>query len=121
MKYLDKLAPYILVVLCVFVAFAYSPVKVLTVSGTSMCPTIEPGDKAIVIEMNPNIDVEVGDIVVFQTNLPEFPYTVIHRVMEITRDGKYITQGDNNPAIDFTHTTYTDILYKVVYIWHVAN
>ena len=68
---------------------------VVAVFSESMVPTYQKGDMIIVIGVE---DVEVGDIIVYDS--PQRPYPIIHRVHEIKDNGEIITKGDNNPTID---------------------
>jgi signal peptidase I len=67
--------------------------KVVGVVGDSMSPTIEMGD--LILITRPEV-VEVGDIGVFQVD----QRAVTHRIIGITADGGYLTQGDANPIPD---------------------
>jgi signal peptidase I len=68
------------------------------VLSESMIPVLHPGDLVIT---NPMVgDVEVGDIVTFQSPLGGF---LIHRVMDVVeRDGDvlFVTKGDANTHVD---------------------
>jgi signal peptidase len=67
--------------------------KVVGVVGDSMSPTIEMGD--LIFLTRPEV-VEVGDIGVFQVD----QRAVTHRIIGISADGGYLTQGDANPTPD---------------------
>ena len=77
--------------------FGYSLLHVVT---GSMEPTISTGDYVIVKQEEiPNL--KTGDIVAYYTKDPQiYGSLVIHRIYEITEDGKYITKGDANPVAD---------------------
>ena len=68
------------------------------VLSESMIPVLHPGDFVIT---NPVVsDVEVGDVVVFQSPLGGF---LIHRVMDsVEHDGEvfFVTKGDANAHTD---------------------
>jgi signal peptidase I len=68
------------------------------VSGTSMLPTLEPGDLVVIQSVSVS-DVHVGDIVVYSTPCSNAGESVIHRVVQTTGAG-LITEGDNNPNTD---------------------
>ena len=94
-----------------------SNLPIVTVSSTSMVPTLNVGDIAFIKGQN---SYEVGDIIVFNGWEKE---PIIHRIVAISDDGKierydnwnqmndekilgygnekiYITKGDNNPSCD---------------------
>ena len=77
--------------------FGYSLLHVVT---GSMEPTISTGDYVIVKrEEIPTL--QTGDIVAYYTRDPQiYGSLVIHRIYEITEDGKYITKGDANLVSD---------------------
>ena len=60
-----------------------------TVKGTSMLPTLSPGD---VVRVNPDRSPALHDLVCLQ--LPPLQETFIHRVVAVYRD-KLLTCGDN--------------------------
>ncbi len=67
------------------------------VVSDSMEPVYYKGDMLLVVGTE---DIEVSDVIIYQnptTNLP-----IVHRVIEITEDGRYITKGDNNALDDVT-------------------
>jgi signal peptidase I len=66
------------------------------VRGGSMEPSIAPGD--IVVYRRSVRVVEPGDVVLFEH--PEWPHGVVHRVREVLPDGRLVTRGDANPAVD---------------------
>lgn len=68
------------------------------VTGSSMYPTIHPGDIAITRTVGPE-EIQTGDIIRFRLG----PSWVLHRVVEVRREAGslvFITQGDNNEALD---------------------
>ena len=72
----------------------YSPMIVQT---PSMDPLIKPGDIIIVDQNVKAEDIKVGDVICFfDPAQPNTDFTVTHRVMAFTNDGKAITAGDNN-------------------------
>lgn len=71
-----------------------APVQLSYVYSDSMEPTISEGNGYVVV---PAGDVEVGDVIVFESALRE--EYVTHRVVTVTDEG-YVTQGDNNPSTD---------------------
>jgi len=71
--------------------------QIVTVSGTSMTPTINGGDKIIIVRPPQIEDIKPGMIVSY--NNP-FGQNVCHRVMEVTEENCLITKGDANPDVD---------------------
>ena len=79
--------------------FGYSPMIVQT---PSMDPLIKSGDMIIVDQNVGAKDVKVGDVICFfDPAQPNATYTVTHRVIAFTDDGKAITAGDYNVRSDY--------------------
>ena len=77
--------------------FGYSLLHVVT---GSMEPTISTGDY-VIVRREEIPDLKKDDIVAYYTKDPEiYGSLVIHRIYEITEDGKYITKGDANLVAD---------------------
>ena len=75
------------------------------VAGPSMEPTYESGDLVIVREQRTYSE---GDIIAYDTeNGP-----VIHRIVDGDGTNGYITQGDNNDAVDSWQPTHEDVIGK---------
>ena len=72
------------------------------VDGKSMWPTLESGDLVVIQPVSMN-DVHVGDIIVYGPPCSAGGSSVIHRVVDGTEGGGFITQGD-----DRTTNPYTD-------------
>lgn len=72
--------------------FGYRPIFVIT---GSMEPTINAKSFVIVKPIDAE-DVKIGDIVTYNTN----GKTIIHRVIDITEEGMFVFQGDNNASPD---------------------
>jgi hypothetical protein len=67
-----------------------------------MDPLIKPGDIIIVDQNVEAKDVKVGDIICFfDPAQPNESFTVTHRVIAFTKDGKAITAGDFNVQADY--------------------
>lgn len=69
------------------------------VDGTSMYPTLKGGDLVVIQPVSTN-DVHIGDIIVYSPPCSDEEFSVIHRVVGVTPDGGFLTQGDNNPLPD---------------------
>lgn len=94
----------LLVLVFVIIVLAYS---ILTftrrVDGISMYPTLREGD-VVIIEPARISSISVNDIIVYGPPCSAAGQEIIHRVVQITRQG-LITQGDNrrtNPYSDQT-------------------
>ena len=70
--------------------FGFSQVSIL--SG-SMEPTLDTGDLAICKEQD---EYQVGDAVLFEDG----NYLVLHRIVDVTEDGLFVTKGDANNVND---------------------
>lgn len=99
------------------------PVKFMTVTGSSMEPTITESDIVVVntIKTSPS----VGDIVSYRHTFDENQkYIVTHRVVKIVDEG-YITQGDAYSRPDGYTVAPGDIvgvlLFKIPYIGDLVH
>lgn len=70
--------------------------------------SIDPGD-IVIIERSSFYDVEIGDVIVFQSEFTidneSKSILVIHRVIGFHIDGGFVTQGDNNDMPDSNPVT----------------
>ncbi|MBS7642809.1 MAG: signal peptidase I [Candidatus Bathyarchaeia archaeon] len=87
------------------------------VVGTSMLPTLQPGDLVIIVGVEAE-DIVVGDIIVFQPPYRSEP--IIHRVIAVEKIGGNIyitTKGDNNRVSlpDEIRFPVSYVIGKVVY------
>jgi len=91
-------------------AFALNTQDPLTaVVSDSMIPVFYKGDMLLVYGA-PNYT--VGDIVVYSNPATSLP--IVHRIIEVTPDGKFVTKGDNNPVADPGYITPGPIPPEVV-------
>ena len=95
-----------------------TPYKIYPISGKSMQPLIYAGDEVVDVPVSLS-NLEVGSIIIFQ--IPK--KRLIHRIISITSDGRYITKGDNNLIWDFRFfpfiplkTNFSQVYGKVVCI-----
>ena len=83
----------------------------------SMDPVLDAESNAIEIIPKSPEDINVGDIISYQTK--KMSGTIIHRVIEIGEDddGWYArTKGDNNPTADPSKIRFSDVKRMVVAI-----
>lgn len=121
MKVLDILIKiFILIIIVPLVAtiVPIGPFHFMTVSGTSMEPTITAND--IVFVMPANIQPVVGDIISFRHTFSENQtFIVTHRVVEVLNEG-YITKGDAYTVRDDYVVAPEDVMgimrFKIPYI-----
>lgn len=92
----------VFVLVCVAVWIVAGPSQLggsaayVIVDGRSMEPTYRDGDLVIVRAQE---SYEVGEIVAYEPDIGQ-PFRVIHRVVAVTDEGQYITQGDNREQPD---------------------
>ena len=106
--------PYcILLVVLIWFALGFFPIKPVGIMSGSMYPEIKIGDAVIIKKCSPN-DIELQDIIEYQME----EYTVIHRVIEIYQeDGEFffITKGDNNDDPDSIPVRESQLIGKAIY------
>jgi len=73
--------------------------------GVSMQPRFHTGDLAMV---RPVSDYRVGDIVAYRSR--QLHVTVLHRIVAVTADGRYIFRGDNNSWRDPERVTRAQLI-----------
>ncbi len=80
---------------------------IVTVSGTSMQPTYQPGDLLIARRRS---HYEVGDVVVYRvpSGQPGAGQLVVHRVISSSVDGALVLKGDNRALPDDIHPGASD-------------
>lgn len=100
------------VALVFFILFAVAPTSAggaasyVTVTGNSMSPTFHSGDTVMLARHS---NYEVGQIIAYRSQ--QLGGTVvIHRIIDLAPDGRYVTKGDNNGFIDSYHPASADIL-----------
>ncbi len=90
-----------------------NPVWVEFADTNSMDPLFDAESHAIEIAPKRPEDIHAGDVISYGT-----PFgTVVHRVVEVGRDGKgiyYLVQGDNNGAADPFKVRFKDVKGVVV-------
>jgi len=76
-----------------------------------MNPTLKPGDGLELYTYMGPAEIRVGDVIAYPH--PSRTVDVVHRIIEIRRDG-VITRGDNNNRIDPYTVRFEDIIGKVI-------
>jgi len=66
--------------------------------GTSMLPLIRQGRDSVVLKRNCEKVAKKHDIAFYKRESGAF---VLHRVMKITKDGKYVMCGDNQTVLEY--------------------
>ena len=71
------------------------------VDSNSMLPTLDYGSNGIQVELTPDMELQVGDIISYDY----YPgnYSIVHRIVDIKHDEKgiyYVTKGDNKDLAD---------------------
>jgi len=97
-------------------ASSISPVKFLTVSGSSMEPVISEKDVVVVL---PASQLETGDIIVYKHEIEGKEFLFTHRIVAIEYGDGYarlITKGDNLPAPDNYFVRSSQVIGTVVLI-----
>lgn len=84
--------------------------KLITYTGNSMFPTLEPGDVLSVVQCKDK-EIKVGDVAVFYS--PYGEKLVVHRVVSNDRVG-IRTKGDNNLANDEWILQANNIIGRVI-------
>jgi len=112
---------------CILIALAYSPVSFAIVGSSSMSPSLSTGD--VVAWTTADItDIVLGDIVVYKSSVywPD-EKIIVHRVVDITSDGTgeilLATKGDALTQVDHQESMLSEpyvrsdqVLGKVVCI-----
>lgn len=99
----------------IFPFVAYYGNDIMVISSDSMLPVLKPHDLIIVQRISIE-DVEVGDIITYDSHIPGIGI-VAHRAIEITNadgDIRIDTQGDNTGKSDPWTVHKEDLIGKVV-------
>jgi signal peptidase I len=74
--------------------------------------SLDPWDIAIIRKATFD-EIEIGDVIVFQSEINNKPILVIHRVVGLHPDGGYETKGDHNTSVDMNPVNETN--FKAIY------
>ena len=105
---------FILILVLMFQMFmgVYNPI--LIIQSDSMEPSIFKGDLVLI-----NARIDLDDLLLNDTIAYYNPYEkriIVHRLIEKTEDGFYLTKGDNNLYYDFFLVDKKQILGRVVMV-----
>lgn len=92
----------IVLLAAIFSAIWNKPMLFSAVRSNSMYPLFQRGDMIMIKSLSENKEIKIGDIVVFKAeegNLSGQGF-VVHRIIEKTDDGNFITKGDANDYKD---------------------
>lgn len=100
-SFLCMLRNVLLFIILFVTIYFLSPFEIVTVSTSSMAPTLPVGSVSIAIKVNENTDYEVGDIITYSGELEGIYYSrITHRIVAIAEDGTITTRGDSMPEDD---------------------
>ncbi|NJE85353.1 signal peptidase I [Thermococcus sp. CX2] len=114
---------FVLIIVVLKFIFGFQYVVVLT---DSMEPTIKPNSLVITY---PSKDIHVGDVILYEVQVGNSTYRILHRVVTINEDSYgrmyYLTKGDNRKRFDSWYV-YPDqvigkpliVIPKVGVIWY---
>lgn len=74
--------------------------------------SLNPWDVAIIRKASFD-EIEIGDVIVFQSEINDRPILVIHRVVGLHPSGGYETKGDHNTSVDINPVTEDN--FKAIY------
>jgi len=97
--------------LLVWFSVGVFPIKPSVIPTGSMVPVFNPGDIVLVAKINP-ANIRTGDIIEYRT---EERINIVHRVIEIQKNGNLITKGDANNAADSQPVDPRNVNGKVIF------
>jgi signal peptidase len=112
LKYLSLLVVLVLVVVWAFTlrpTFLGGPAVYVTVTGTSMEPTLHDGDLVVLREED---TYGTGDVIAYRVpeGEPGAGYRIVHRVIGGSGAEGYVTRGDNRLSDDYWRPVDGDVL-----------
>jgi signal peptidase I len=112
LKYFSMLAVLLLVVAWFFTlrpTFLGGPAAYVTVTGTSMEPTLRDGDLVVLREED---TYATGDVIAYRVpdGEPGAGYRIVHRVVGGSGAKGYVTRGDNRLSDDYWRPDDGDVL-----------
>lgn len=119
MNIMKKKFMFIVITIIVIVSIIYIlmfDIKILTVSGTSMNPSITQDDVVIVSPVDIKY-LKIGDIITYRRNIDGKSVTITHRIVDIIVDingGIIKTKGDSLSSEDRYDVNSKNIVGKVI-------
>ncbi len=104
---------FITFIIIVITIFLYSRIMFLTVSGTSMSPSITQDDILIVFPIDTQL-LKTGDIITYRYHTDGKLVTITHRIVDI-HDGIIKTKGDYLSGQDSYYVISENVVGKVEY------
>ena len=98
-----------IIIICMVTGFG--PIKLIGIESPSMTPSINKGD-AVIIDKTYNKDkLKVNDVIAYKDKDDKI---IVHRIININRDGTFITKGDMNNTSDREYVKKDQIQGKVI-------
>jgi len=90
-------------------------IPIVAVESNSMVPAFEQGD-ILIVQGVPAEQLNISDIIVF--SVPQQSTPIVHRIIEINKDGTFQTKGDaNNGQLSFEKNILKENIHgKVIFI-----
>ena len=98
-----------IIIICMIMGIG--PIKLIGIESPSMTPSIKKGD-AVIIDKTYNKDkLKVNDIIAY---IDKEDKIIVHRIININKDGTFITKGDLNNTSDKEYVKKDQIQGKVI-------
>lgn len=98
-----------IIIICMIMGIG--PIKLIGIESPSMTPSIKKGD-AVIIDKTYNKDkLKVNDIIAY---IDKEDKIIVHRIININKDGTFITKGDLNNTSDREYVKKDQIQGKVI-------
>ena len=106
----------IICLIITFFSFGYLGITPTVIYSGSMQPTLDVGDVALIVDVDP-AELKEGEIIVYISY--DNVTSTIHRIIEIYKEGAqtyYLTKGDANTDADFKAITADRITGKMIFV-----
>ena len=98
-----------IIIICMIMGIG--PIKLIGIESPSMTPSIKKGD-AVIIDKTYNKDkLKVNDVIAY---IDKEDKIIVHRIININKDGTFITKGDLNNTSDKEYVKKDQIQGKVI-------